>query len=61
MFGIIILFVIAGFVVQQRLKSKFKKYSKESLSNGMSGAEIAQKCSTITAFMTFVLKASLVN
>lgn len=43
MFGIIILFVIAGFVVQQRLKSKFKKYSKESLSNGMSGAEIAQK------------------
>jgi hypothetical protein len=43
MFGIIILFVIAGFIVQQRLKSKFKKYSKESLSNGMSGAEIAQK------------------
>lgn len=43
MFGIIILFVIAGFVVQQRLKSKFKKYSKEALSNGMSGAEIAQK------------------
>ena len=43
MFGIIILFVIAGFVVQQRLKSKFKKYSQESLSNGMSGAEIAQK------------------
>ena len=43
MFGIIILFLIAGFVVQQRLKSKFKKYSKESLSNGMSGAEIAQK------------------
>jgi len=43
MFGIIILFVIIGFVVQQRLKSKFKKYSKEALSNGMSGAEIAQK------------------
>ena len=43
MFGIIILFVIAGLVVQQRLKSKFKKYSQESLSNGMSGAEIAQK------------------
>lgn len=43
MFGIIILIVIAGFAVQQRLKSKFKKYSKESLSNGMSGAEIAQK------------------
>ena len=43
MFGIIILFVIIGFIVQQRLKSKFKKYSKEALSNGMSGAEIAQK------------------
>ena len=43
MFGIIVLFVIIGFVVQQRLKSKFKKYSKEALSNGMSGAEIAQK------------------
>ena len=43
MFGIIVLFVIIGFIVQQRLKSKFKKYSKEALSNGMSGAEIAQK------------------
>ena len=43
MIGIIIIFVIAGFVVQQRLKSKFKKYSNEALSNGMSGAEIAQK------------------
>ena len=43
MLGIIILFVIIGFIVQQRLKSKFKKYSKEALSNGMSGAEIAQK------------------
>ena len=43
MFGIIILFVIIGFIVQRRLKSKFNKYSKEALSNGMSGAEIAQK------------------
>ena len=43
MFGIIVLFVIIGFIVQQRLKSKFNKYSKEALSNGMSGAEIAQK------------------
>jgi Zn-dependent membrane protease YugP len=43
MFGIIVLFVIIGFIVQQRLKSKFKKYSNEALSNGMSGAEIAQK------------------
>lgn len=43
MFILIIAFLIAGFVVQQRLKSKFKKYSAESLSNGLSGAEIAQK------------------
>ena len=28
--------------MQQRLKAKFKKYSKEALSNGLSGAEIAQ-------------------
>ena len=43
MFVLIILFVVLGFVVQQRLKSKFKKYSQEALSNGLSGAEIAQK------------------
>ena len=43
MFALIILFVVAGLIVQQRLKAKFKKYSKEALSNGMSGAEIAQK------------------
>ena len=42
MYLFIIVFLIAGFVVQQRLRSKFNKYSKEALSNGMSGAEIAQ-------------------
>lgn len=41
MFLLIIAFVIIGFSVQQRLKSKFKKYSQEALSNGLSGAEIA--------------------
>lgn len=41
MFLLIIAFVIIGFSVQQRLKSKFKKYSMEALSNGLSGAEIA--------------------
>lgn len=41
MFLLIIAFVIIGFAVQQRLKSKFKKYSQEALSNGLSGAEIA--------------------
>ena len=40
---LIFFFVAVGFVVQARLKSKFKKYAKEALSNGMSGAEIAQK------------------
>lgn len=40
---IIIVFAVLGFVVQARLRSKFKKYSQDSLSNGMSGAEIAQK------------------
>lgn len=41
MFLLILAFVIIGFAVQQRLKSKFKKYSQEALSNGLSGAEIA--------------------
>ncbi len=34
---------IIGGIVQQRLKSKFKKYSKLSLQNGLSGREIAEK------------------
>lgn len=42
MYLLLIAFFIAGLVVQQRLKTKFKKYSKEALSNGLSGAEIAQ-------------------
>jgi len=37
-----IVFLISSFV-SNRLKSKFKHYSKLSLQNGMSGAEIAQK------------------
>ena len=40
---LIIFFIVVGFAVQSRLKSKFKQYAKEALSNGMSGAEIAQK------------------
>lgn len=38
--GIIALF---SFLVSSRLKSKFAQYSKVSLRNGMSGAEIAEK------------------
>lgn len=45
MFGYIIFGLIAlvGGLVQARLKSKFKKYSKLTLQNGMSGKEIAEK------------------
>ncbi|CAM3502611.1 M48 family membrane-associated zinc metalloprotease precursor [Flavobacterium saliperosum S13] len=34
---------LASFLVSSRLKSKFAKYSKVHLRNGMSGAEIAEK------------------
>lgn len=34
---------LVGGIVQSRLKSKFAKYSKLSLQNGMSGKEIAEK------------------
>ena len=42
----IILFIgiaILSFVVQQRLKSKFKKYSQIPMTNGMTGKEVAEK------------------
>jgi hypothetical protein len=35
--------MVISWLVSNRLKSKFKKYSKVGLSNGMSGAEIAQR------------------
>ena len=34
---------LMSFLVQQNLQSKFKKYSKEYLSNGMTGREVAEK------------------
>lgn len=37
------IFMLLGFLVQGRLKSKFKKYSKSALGNGLSGREIAEK------------------
>lgn len=45
MFGYIIFGMIAlvGGIVQSKLKRKFKKYSKLSLQNGLSGREIAEK------------------
>ena len=38
-----IAFMIVGWAVQSKLKSKFKKYSATPLSNGMSGKEVAEK------------------
>lgn len=38
-FGLI---ALIGWIVQSKLKSKFKKYSKLNLKNGMSGKEIAE-------------------
>jgi len=46
MFGYYILIgaiLLVSWLVSSRLKSKFKKYSKVHLENGMSGAEIARK------------------
>ncbi|NNF01238.1 MAG: zinc metallopeptidase [Bacteroidia bacterium] len=37
------IFMLVGFLVQARLKSKFKKYSKSAMGNGLSGREIAEK------------------
>lgn len=42
-FIILIAFLIIGYAVQSRLKGKFKKYSKISISTGMSGREVAEK------------------
>ena len=38
-----ILFMVVGGFVSNRLKSKFKKYSQIPTSSGLSGKEIAQK------------------
>lgn len=41
-FIILGLFAIVGMIVSSRLRSKFNHYSKVSLRNGMSGAEVAE-------------------
>lgn len=41
-----VVFMGIGWIVSNRLKSKFAKYSKIGLRNGLSGAEIAQKMLT---------------
>ena len=40
---ITIIIMVASLIIQQTLNSKFNKYSKVPTSNGMTGAEIAQK------------------
>ena len=40
---IIIFFMIAGGIVSNRLKNKFKKYSSIPLNNGMTGKEVAER------------------
>ena len=40
---IMILIMVLSFIVQQMLQSRFNKYSQVPTSNGMSGAEVAQK------------------
>lgn len=42
-FFLIIIIAVAGFIVQARLQSVFKKYSEVALPDGMTGAEIAEK------------------
>jgi Zn-dependent membrane protease YugP len=37
-----VVFMVIGFIISGVLKSKFKKYSQVPLSNGMSGAQVAQ-------------------
>ncbi len=45
-FLLIIVIGLLGMLVQNRLKSKFKKYSQLHLQNGLSGKEIAEKMLT---------------
>ena len=40
---LMILVMIIGMLIQWNLKSKFKRYSKEMLTSGMTGAQVAQK------------------
>lgn len=38
-----VFFMVVGLLISSRLKSKFKRYSQERLSSGLSGKEIAEK------------------
>lgn len=43
MFALIILIGVVGYIVQARLQSVFKKYSKVEFPGGLTGAEVAEK------------------
>jgi len=43
MYILLILLMLASWLIQWRLRSKFKKYAQVGLSSGLSGAEIAKK------------------
>ena len=43
MYPLLIVLMLASWLIQWRLRSKFKKYSQVGLSSGLSGAEIASK------------------
>ncbi len=43
MIVILVVFMLVGFAVQYRLKSKFEEYSKIPLPSGMSGRDVAEK------------------
>ena len=46
MYILLILLMLASWLIQWRLRSKFKQYSQVGLSSGLSGAEIAKKMLT---------------
>jgi Zn-dependent membrane protease YugP len=51
-FILFIAIAVASYAVQASLKSKFSTYSKTPLSNGMTGAQVAEKCCATMASTT---------
>ena len=54
MFVLIIAIGVIGFIVQARLQSVFKKYSKVQFPGGLTGAEVAEKmlCAVLSKICT---------
>ena len=49
MFVLIIVIGIAGYLVQARLQSVFRKYSRVQFPGGLTGAEVAEKISALNS------------